>query len=142
MSNNNIPAGSVRRIWQIGGMSCAACAAAVEKAVRKLDGISDASVNLITEKLTLVSGRDVAAEDVVKAVQKAGFTAELLSEEHPEEQPPAPAAGDNAAKHIQMLFAVGGMSCAACSAAVEKAVGKVPGVAKASVNLIMERLTV
>ena len=37
----------------ITGMTCASCARAVERNVRKVDGISDANINLATEKLTV-----------------------------------------------------------------------------------------
>ncbi len=61
--------------FKVTGMSCAACSARVEKAVSKLDGASDVSVNLLTGDLR-VSG--VAAEAVIAAVQKAGYGIEEL----------------------------------------------------------------
>ena len=61
--------------FKVTGMSCAACSARVEKAVSKLDGASDVSVNLLTGDMR-VSG--VAAETVIAAVQKAGYGIEEL----------------------------------------------------------------
>ncbi|MDE6706175.1 MAG: heavy metal translocating P-type ATPase [Treponemataceae bacterium] len=57
-------------------MSCAACVARVEKAVGAVPGVSGCSVSLLTHSMT-VDG-DAAAEAVVKAVEDAGYGAELL----------------------------------------------------------------
>ncbi len=55
------------------GMSCSACSSAVERAVKKVQGVTEASVNL-TQKLLVVDGEFEYAE-IVKAVKKAGFKA-------------------------------------------------------------------
>ena len=59
--------------YSIGGMSCAACSASVERVVSKIPGVEAASVNLSTERLTVRSERDLRAE-IFAAVEKAGFT--------------------------------------------------------------------
>ena len=53
-------------------MTCAACAARIERFVKKLDGVSDASVNFAAESLT-VDSEKVSAKDVETAVVKAGY---------------------------------------------------------------------
>jgi Cu+-exporting ATPase len=59
----------------IGGMSCAACSARVEKAIRKLDGIESAVVNLAAEKAVVRYNPLKAGESAIKeAVEKAGYT--------------------------------------------------------------------
>ncbi|WP_349271062.1 carbonate dehydratase [Mycolicibacterium parafortuitum] len=65
----------------IGGMTCASCAARVEKKLNKLDGVT-ATVNFATEKARVEFGDDVTAEQLVTAVESAGYQAAL----------PAPAA--------------------------------------------------
>ncbi|MGH3940221.1 MAG: heavy metal translocating P-type ATPase [Pseudonocardiaceae bacterium] len=60
----------------IGGMTCASCAARIEKKLNRLDGVS-ASVNYATEKARVSYSDDVAPEDLVAAVQRTGYTAEL-----------------------------------------------------------------
>lgn len=55
------------------GMSCSACSSAVERAVKKVSGVTLASVNL-TQKLLVVEG-EFSYADIVKAVKKAGFKA-------------------------------------------------------------------
>ena len=56
----------------IGGMTCASCAARIEKKLNRMDGV-EASVNYATEK-ALVNGA-VAAEDLIATVEKMGYTA-------------------------------------------------------------------
>lgn len=56
------------------GMTCASCVARVEKAVKQVDGVQDASVNLATEKVTLrLDQSKVALEKVAQAVDEAGY---------------------------------------------------------------------
>jgi Cu+-exporting ATPase len=58
----------------IGGMTCAACAQRVEKAIRKLEGIETASVNLATEKATVVyDPQRVRIPAIRESIEKAGY---------------------------------------------------------------------
>ena len=60
----------------IGGMTCAACAARVEKAVNKLEGVESVTVNLATEKATVVYNQAVIRVSAIKgAIEKAGYKA-------------------------------------------------------------------
>ena len=73
----------------IGGMSCAACAAHIEKALNKMPGVS-ATVNYATEKATISQSGDFGAKDLIKTVEKAGysaFTGEDLGSEDGQENP-------------------------------------------------------
>jgi len=61
---------------RIGGMTCAACSARVERALRKLEGIQSAVVNLATEKATVVfDPRSLRLSSIKEAVERAGYTA-------------------------------------------------------------------
>lgn len=62
--------------YNITGMSCASCSARVEKAVKKLDGVNSCSVNLLTNSM-VVEG-DVKSQAVIKAVEDAGYGANLI----------------------------------------------------------------
>ncbi len=64
--------------YNITGMSCAACSARVEACVSSLDGVSECSVNLLTNSMT-VSG-NASSEDIINAVKKAGYGATLKGE--------------------------------------------------------------
>ena len=59
--------------YDISGMSCAACSARVESAVKKLDGVTSCSVILLTNSMG-VEG-DVSPEAILKAVENAGYGA-------------------------------------------------------------------
>ena len=105
----------------IEGMTCAACSAAVERAVRKLPGVTEANVNLTAENLRLsYDESQVSLENVAQAVNDAGYKARIPSQ------------------HARLD--VRGMTCAACSAAVERAVSKLPGAQSVSVSLPAEIL--
>jgi P-type Cu+ transporter len=60
----------------IGGMTCASCAARVEKRLNTLDGVS-ATVNYATEKAKVAFPETVSAHDLLMAVQETGYTASL-----------------------------------------------------------------
>ena len=59
--------------YNVGGMSCAACAARVENAVKGVDGVNVCSVNLLTNSMA-VEGT-AKTEEIIKAVENAGYTA-------------------------------------------------------------------
>lgn len=59
--------------YDVTGMSCAACSARVEKAVKEVDGVSSCSVNLLTNSMN-VDG-NASEKDIIEAVEKAGYGA-------------------------------------------------------------------
>ncbi|MDH6578328.1 heavy metal translocating P-type ATPase [Kitasatospora sp. MAP5-34] len=60
----------------IGGMTCASCAARIEKKLNRLDGV-EATVNYATEKARVDFGPDVSVADLIATVERTGYTAEL-----------------------------------------------------------------
>lgn len=58
-------------------MTCSACSAAVEKSVRKLDGISNVTVSLMTNTMTVAYDEDVTEDSVIEAVKRAGYGAQV-----------------------------------------------------------------
>ncbi|MDF2522306.1 MAG: copper-translocating P-type ATPase, partial [Clostridia bacterium] len=108
--------------YKIIGMTCAACAKSIERAVKKLDGIGEVSVNLATEKMAVQYDEQSLNTEVIKlAVSKAGY--EAVEE----------------AETKEITVPISGMSCAACAKSIEKAVGKLEGVASVSVNFATEK---
>lgn len=73
---------------QIGGMTCASCAARIERKLNKLDGVT-ASVNYATEKASVEVAGEVSPETLIEVVETAGYTAHLPA-------PPQPETGDTA----------------------------------------------
>lgn len=68
---------------KIGGMHCAACSRAVERALKKTDGIEDANVNIATEKAVFnYDEKKIKYDDIVNVIVKAGYQV-LGKEEDP-----------------------------------------------------------
>jgi P-type Cu+ transporter len=110
-----------KTILPVTGMTCASCSLNVEKRLGKLPGVSRANVNLASQKATIAyNPKTTNIDAMVKAVKSAGY--------------------DVATQKTS--FGIGGMSCAACSARVEKALSKLPGVITAGVNLASRKATV
>lgn len=100
----------------LAGMICAACAMRIEKQLNKLPGV-EATVNFATERASVrYATADTTAAKLVETIRKTGF-----------EVPPA-----------TVELAIGGMTCAACAARIEKQLNKLPGV-EATVNFASEK---
>ncbi|MGW5100295.1 heavy metal translocating P-type ATPase [Streptomyces sp. NPDC004100] len=76
----------------VGGMTCASCAARVEKKLNRMDGVS-ATVNYATEKAKVSYGPGVTVPDLIATVVKTGYTAE---EPPPPEPEPEEGTGESA----------------------------------------------
>lgn len=91
----------VSATFDIEGMSCASCSSAVEKAVSKMDGVKEVSVNLATESMTFLFNPAVTSkEDIINVVSDAGYSAidrevEKVSTDTKE---------DNKEKHIKVMW--------------------------------------
>lgn len=111
------------KTFKIEGMTCAACAKAVERVSKKLSGVTEASVNYATEKLNVsFDETKVKLSDIQEAISKAGYKALL----------------DAANKTLK----IEGMTCAACAKAVERVTRKLDGVIEANVNYATEKLNI
>ncbi|WP_333665769.1 heavy metal translocating P-type ATPase [Acinetobacter guillouiae] len=105
---------------QIKGMSCASCVSRIETALKKVDGVTQASVNLATERAEITSYTPIDRKALIKAVEHAGYEVADAATE----------------------LSIDGMTCASCVSRVEKALKAVPGVKEANVNLATERATI
>jgi len=85
-----VPEGDARVVLSIGGMTCASCVAHVEKALRAVPGVSQADVNLVTERATIAVSKNVPRSALIAAVVDAGY------EVAPEPAPPEPLTTDGA----------------------------------------------
>ncbi|MDN7897050.1 heavy metal translocating P-type ATPase [Burkholderia cepacia] len=132
-----LPANSTIEL-DIDGMTCASCVSRVEKALAKVPGVTRASVNLATERATVDVTADVSAAQLVETVKQAGYgaTPTMTDAGFTALAPASPAAP------ASIELDIDGMTCASCVSRVEKALAKVPGVTRASVNLATERATV
>ena len=105
----------------IKGMTCAACSSRIERALAKMPGVRSAVVNLAIENATVeYSGGEVTPQMILDKIRETGYVPVMERAE----------------------LKISGMTCAACSARIEKGLNKLPGVTRASVNLATEKAVV
>ncbi|MFK2824761.1 heavy metal translocating P-type ATPase [Bacillus sp. B190/17] len=103
--------------FQIAGMTCAACAARIEKGLYRMDGVEEANVNLALEKAKVTYNPDkIDKQQFTEKIESLGY--EVIND--------------------KVEFTISGMTCAACAARIEKRLNKVEGVNHASVNFAVE----
>ncbi|MFH1559980.1 MAG: heavy metal translocating P-type ATPase [Chloroflexota bacterium] len=108
-------------ILPVEGMTCASCVSHVEGALKEVDGVLSANVNLATEQATVEFDDDKATiSELIHAVDDSGYRAGLA----------------------RITLNIGGMTCASCVVHVEHALKEVDGVLSANVNLATEQATV
>ncbi|PIC68469.1 copper-translocating P-type ATPase [Sporosarcina sp. P21c] len=99
------------------GMTCAACANRIEKGLQRMEGVSTATVNFATEKAAVTfDSNQIGLTEVEDRIRKLGY--DVLTEE--------------------VNLNISGMTCAACSARIEKVLSRMPGIRSATVNLALE----
>ena len=65
--------------FDVGGMSCAACASGIEKAVKRLDGVKEATVSLLEKSMTVIYDENLLSEQaIIATVEKLGYTAAIF----------------------------------------------------------------
>ena len=67
----------MKQKFLVTGMTCSACSAHVDKAVRKLEGVRDVNVNLLGGTMTVDWQGSLTADDIVAAVVKSGYGASV-----------------------------------------------------------------
>lgn len=105
----------------IAGMHCASCAVNIEKKLAMLNGVKQARVNYASEKAFLeYDPEETDISKIKKTIENLGYKAATM----------------------KLILPIKGMHCASCVARVEKALGDVPGVVSAAVNLASEKATI
>lgn len=131
-------------------MTCGACTSAVESAFKDVDGAGDVSVSLVMERAVVQHDpQKLSPEKVQELIEDRGFGAEVLATDTPnipqrEELSSAgkSATGADTACLSTTTLAVEGMTCGACTSAVEGGFKNVPGIKSMSVSLLSERAVV
>ena len=118
-ASEHIPTSELTQVsFPIAGMTCAACSTRVEKLLGKLPGVQSAIVNLALEKASISYRSDkVTIRDLKNIVHNAGFEVPLET----------------------IRLSIEGMTCASCSARIEKKVLARSDVFEASINVALER---
>ncbi|WPH05051.1 heavy metal translocatin [Acrodontium crateriforme] len=133
---------------KVGGMTCGACTSSVEAGFADVDGIGSVSVSLVMERAVVVHNADkISAQALRDIVEDRGFDAEVLSSDLPEsalfdmedETEDADSLGNGLST---TTLHVGGMTCGACTSAVEGAFKDVSGVKTFSISLLSERAVI
>ncbi len=75
-TNSNLPLSSHNYQFDVEGMTCAACVANVETAIKRLPGVEEVSVSLATESATVTSGVSIPINKFTRAVSKMGYKLE------------------------------------------------------------------
>ncbi|KXG77427.1 Copper-exporting P-type ATPase A [Fervidicola ferrireducens] len=105
----------------IKGMTCASCAARIEKGLSKMAGVHEVNINFAAEKASITyDPKEVSVLDFVQKIRDLGY--DILAD--------------------KVELGLKNMSCASCAARIEKALSRAPGVLKASVNFAAETATV
>lgn len=108
-------------VFKVSGMTCAACSSRIEKRLNKVEGVHKAAVNLAVEKAAVeYDVKRVSSEQLIEVIRDTGYDVVLDKVE----------------------LRLKGMTCAACAARLEKALNRLDGVVKASVNFAMGNATV
>ncbi|MCW6086420.1 MULTISPECIES: heavy metal translocating P-type ATPase [Clostridium] len=108
---------------KIEGMTCAACAKAVERTSKKLEGVTEANVNFATEKLNVnFDENKLSIADIQDAIEKAGYKAII----------------ESSSKKLK----IEGMTCAACAKTIERITKKLDGIIESNVNFATETLNI
>ncbi|MBO8138081.1 MAG: copper-translocating P-type ATPase [Desulfotomaculum sp.] len=106
---------------KVTGMNCAACSARIERVLSRTKGIQSAKVNLALERAVIEYDETIIKiQEIIDKIRNLGF--EVDTE--------------------KLQLRVAGMSCAACSARVERGLNKMQGVINASVNLAAGKASV
>ncbi|KAF7871476.1 hypothetical protein EAF04_003583 [Stromatinia cepivora] len=139
---------------KVGGMTCGACTSAVESGFKGVDGIGNVSVSLVMERAVIIHDPErVSAEKIQEIIDDRGFDAEVLATDLPSPMfnrnghidDASDISDDEGTKNAPITtstLAVEGMTCGACTSAVEGGFKDVPGVKTFSISLLSERAVV
>lgn len=127
---------------------CGACTSAVEGGLKGVDGIGNVSVSLIMERAVITHDPNrISAEEIKEIVEDRGFDAEVLATDlvSPRADRVDGAfakAAEQGPTYVGTVVAIEGMTCGACTSAVEGAFQDVAGVKNFSISLLSERAVI
>ncbi|KAI1059020.1 hypothetical protein LB507_003569 [Fusarium sp. FIESC RH6] len=130
---------------RVDGMTCGACTSAVEAGFKGVDGVGNVSVSLVMERAVIMHDPQViSADDIKEIIEDRGFDAEVLTTDLP-----SPVGKrfnetlyDDENDFVTTTVAIEGMTCGACTSAVEGGFKDVPGIKTFSISLLSERAVI
>jgi Cu+-exporting ATPase len=124
---------------KVEGMTCGACTSAVESAFSGVDGAGEVSVSLVMGRAVVHHDpTTLSPSQVATLVEDKGFDAEVLSTDMPQITDD----GSGLPTTSVTTIAIEGMTCGACTSAVEGGLTNVPGIQSVNVSLLSERAVV
>lgn len=136
---------------KVEGMTCGACTSAIETGFQGVEGVGNVSISLVMERAVIQHDPEViSADDVKEIIEDRGFDAEVLSSDLPMIQAVDDHFLSDSEDEDEVLGAnistttltVGGMTCGACTSAVEGAFKDVAGIKSFSISLLSERAVI
>ncbi|PYH42079.1 Cu(2+)-transporting P-type ATPase CCC2 [Aspergillus saccharolyticus JOP 1030-1] len=137
--NDRSPAHMASTTVSVEGMTCGACTSAVEGAFKGVDGAGEVTVSLMMGRAVVHHDPNVLPpEKVAEIIEDSGFDAKVVSTDS------VPLSTESAGKPSlsTTTLAVEGMTCGACTSAVEGGLKEAAGVRSVSVSLLSERAVV
>ncbi|PGH27324.1 hypothetical protein AJ80_01034 [Polytolypa hystricis UAMH7299] len=126
---------------QVDGMTCGACTSAVEGAFKGVEGVGEVSVSLVIGRAVVHHDPTrLSAEKVADMIEDRGFDARVLNTELPVEKETDSLVESGSSSRTTL--SVKGMTCGACTSAVEGGFKDVPGIKSVTVSLLSERAVV
>ncbi|KAK4064607.1 hypothetical protein Trihar35433_8124 [Trichoderma harzianum] len=132
---------------RVGGMTCGSCTSAVEGGFKGVKGVGTVSVSLVMERAVVMHDPQlISAEQVRETIEDTGFDAEVLSTDLLSPLVPrfSDVKGDEDLDSglLTTTVAIEGMTCGACTSAVEGGFKDIPGVKSFSISLLSERAVI
>ncbi|KAE8387873.1 E1-E2 ATPase-domain-containing protein [Aspergillus alliaceus] len=137
------PAHMATTTVNVEGMTCGACTSAVESAFNGLDGVGEVSVSLMMGRAVVHHDPKVLPPNkVAEIIEGCGFDATVISTDSPAEQPSEVNMAKEKGSIVSTTLAIEGMTCGACTSAVEGGLKETSGVKSVNISLLSERAVV
>ncbi len=150
MDGSEVPeeAGLSTTTLAVEGMTCGACTSAVEGGFKDVTGVKSMSISLLSERAVVEHDPSILSpERIAEIIEDRGFGATVLSTER--SSPPSRMSKAPRELHVRdesdlitTTVAIEGMTCGACTSAVEKGFKAVAGVTKFNISLLAERAVI
>ena len=129
------------------GMTCGACTSAVEGGFTDVPGVKSMSISLLSERAVVEHDHSILTpEAIAEIIEDRGFGATVLdtqvSTSQPNQSKRTPDSHQSESQLVTTTLAIEGMTCGACTSAVEGGFNDVPGVIQFNISLLAERAVV
>ncbi|KAI1928694.1 Cu(2+)-transporting P-type ATPase [Ophidiomyces ophidiicola] len=126
------------------GMTCGSCTSAIETGLKGIDGVVDVTVSLLSERAVVQhDGSKITPDQIAEIIEDRGFDAAVLDIISPEQPGNTSQINESALKksptQMSTTVSIKGMTCGACTSAVEGALKNEPGLIRFNISLLAER---